>query len=240
MVAGGHAPSLRDPDEGAVGPRGIARTVAWFGTGLNRSAVATGQMARVVVGSLQHLSDADLRAMATDLAAPRAVPGVAPPANPAVSASASASASTSASTSTSTSASAPSPRSSTLPPPAGDATLALGAALYREHCADCHGADVEGVPPPLPVLAGNRTLTMASPVNAIRGVLHGGFSPGTRDNPRPWSMPPHGPRLVDGETARPRDRETAALVSWRRQAWGHRAAPVAVREVAPLRPVPVD
>jgi mono/diheme cytochrome c family protein len=45
-------------------------------------------------------------------------------------------------------------------------------------------------------------------------------------------MPPFGPRLDD--------REVAAVVSWLRQAWGHRATPVQARDVAPLRPAPVE
>jgi mono/diheme cytochrome c family protein len=118
------------------------------------------------------------------------------------------------------------------PAPQGEASRALGARLYREHCADCHGADGEGAPPHWPALAGNRTLSMDSPVNAIRAVLHGGFAPATHGNPRPYGMPPSGPVLSDAEAA--------ALVSWLRGAWGHAAVPVEAREVERLRPVPVE
>ena len=204
MPGGGwYAPSLHDPAQGGVASWGIDATAAWLGAGTSERAVATGPMARVVIGSLQHLTDTDLRAMATYLVA-LPDPGAAPA----------------------------QPRSAAPPFPAGAQTLAQGASLYREHCEDCHGAEGRGAPPDQPALAGNRTLTMDSPVNAIRAVLHGGFAPGTRGNPRPHGMPPFGPRLDD--------REVAALVSWLRQAWGHRAAPVEARAVAPLRPVPVD
>ena len=65
-----------------------------------------------------------------------------------------------------------------------------------------------------------------------RSVLHGGFAPGTRANPRPYGMPPFGPELDD--------REAAALVSWLRERWGGGAAPVLPRDVNRLRPVPVE
>ena len=114
----------------------------------------------------------------------------------------------------------------------GSASLELGARLYRERCADCHGEQGEGAPPHWPALAGNRTLTMASPVNAIRAVLHGGFPPATRANPRPYGMPPAGPGLDD--------RDVAALVNWLRNSWGHSAPAVEQRAVNALRPVPVE
>jgi mono/diheme cytochrome c family protein len=199
---GWHAPSLLDDAEGGVGGRSVEETAAWLATGLDARAVATGPMARVVAGSLQHLVPDDLRAMAVYL---KALPDAgAAAARPAAAARA----------------------------PAGAATLALGERLYRERCEDCHGADGEGAPPHWPALAGNRALTQASPVNAIRAVLHGGFAPATRANPRPYGMPPSGPELDD--------REAAALVSWLRAAWGHRASPVEAREVNALRPIPVE
>jgi mono/diheme cytochrome c family protein len=198
---GWHAPSLLDDAEGGVGRWSVEQTAAWLATGLDARAVATGPMARVVEGSLQHLTPDDLRAMATYL---KALPGAGTPAT----------------------------KAAPTRPPAGPATLELGERLYRERCEDCHGANGEGGPPHWPALAGNRTLTQASPVNAIRAVLHGGFAPATRGNPRPYGMPPSGPELDD--------REAAALVSWLRVAWGHRASPVDARDVNALRPIPVE
>jgi mono/diheme cytochrome c family protein len=110
--------------------------------------------------------------------------------------------------------------------------LKLGSELYSKHCADCHGESGEGAPPHYPVLAGNRTLTQDSSINLIRAVLHGGFAPATRSNPRPYGMPPFGPLL--------NDREAGALLSYLRTAWGHRAAPIEPRQVNALRGVPVD
>jgi mono/diheme cytochrome c family protein len=197
---GWHAPSLLDPREGGVAGWSRDETVAWLRDGLNTRAVASGPMAQVVVGSLQHLTPADLGAMATYL---RAL-------SPAT------------------------PVAARTPGGAGEPSAAneLGASLYRDRCADCHGARGEGAPPHWPALAGNRTLAAASPVNTIRAVLHGGFAPATRGNPRPYGMPPFGPELGD--------REVAALASYLRTTWGGREGSVAPREVTPLRPVPVE
>jgi mono/diheme cytochrome c family protein len=110
--------------------------------------------------------------------------------------------------------------------------LAYGKKLYETHCVDCHGADGKGLAPAYPPLAGNRALTMASSVNAIRIVLNGGFPPGTKGNPRPYGMPPYGHVLGDAEVA--------AVVSYLRASWGNRAGPVASSEVNRYRSVPLD
>jgi len=110
--------------------------------------------------------------------------------------------------------------------------LTLGSQLYSKHCADCHGEAGEGAPPHYPALAGNRTVTQDSSINLIRSVLHGGFAPATRSNPRPYGMPAFGPLL--------NDREAGAVLSFMRTAWGHRAAPIEPREVNALRGVPVE
>jgi len=68
---------------------------------------------------------------------------------------------------------------------AGDRTDAWrqGAALYEQHCADCHQPSGTGVPRIYPPLANNDAITTRNPVNAIRMVLNGGFPPSTRGNP---------------------------------------------------------
>lgn len=64
-----------------------------------------------------------------------------------------------------------------------------GAALYREHCADCHGERGEGRDA-WPPLRGAASLTAVDPINAVRLVLYGAVQPVTAGNPAPWSMPP--------------------------------------------------
>ena len=109
--------------------------------------------------------------------------------------------------------------------PAPDEQLVEGAAVYRRQCSDCHGPAGQGVPGAVPPLAGNRVLTMTPPVNAVRMVLHGGFAPATAANPRPHGMPP---------LALP-DAEVAAVLTWLRQQWGHRAPPVTAMQVQQAR-----
>ncbi|GAB3541825.1 cytochrome c [Noviherbaspirillum agri] len=116
--------------------------------------------------------------------------------------------------------------------PEDDKTLKLGAALYEEHCTDCHKAAGEGVPPHYPALAGNRAVVLETPANAIRALLHGGYPPSTRGNPRPYGMPPFGPTL--------NDQEAAAVLSYIRNAWGNRAPMVSADQVNRHRTVHVD
>ena len=116
-------------------------------------------------------------------------------------------------------------------PRAPDAMLREGAALYRQHCAACHGERGAGRGP-YPALAGNRALTLDDPVNAIRVLMNGGFPPGTAGNPRPYGMPPFSHVLDDAQAA--------ALLSYLRASWGNAAAPVSSAQVNRYRAVPLD
>mgnify|MGYP003461605519 FL=1 len=106
--------------------------------------------------------------------------------------------------------------------PAPDA-MRLGAQVYDQQCAQCHGASGEGQPGAFPALAGNRAVTMASPINVVQAVLHGGYLPATAGNPRPFGMPPFTHVLNDAEVA--------AVLSFVRASWGNQAAPVTAIEV---------
>ncbi|MCP3657976.1 c-type cytochrome [Herbaspirillum sp.] len=125
------------------------------------------------------------------------------------------------------------PQKQESPPPAPKDRLVapekmeLGRTLYSAQCAVCHGANGGGMPPAYPPLAGNPSITMASPVNPIRMVLNGGFPPGTIDNPRPHGMPPFSHILKDDEIA--------AVVTYIRVAWGNSGTPVAGQAVNDLR-----
>lgn len=114
----------------------------------------------------------------------------------------------------------PAPAQSTA---AASPARALGQRLYEQHCVHCHGEQGEGVPGAWPALAGNRTVTMASPANLVRILRHGGYLPATAGNPRPHGMPPFGHVF--------NDEEMAAVATYLRSAWGHQAAPVSALEV---------
>jgi mono/diheme cytochrome c family protein len=111
-------------------------------------------------------------------------------------------------------------------------TQQLGSKLYEQHCVSCHQANGKGIPPHYPPLAGNRAITMASPINPIRMVLNGGFPPSTGGNPRPYGMPPFAAVLSDTEVA--------AVVSYTRATWGNARAPVTAFDVARNRAIPGD
>ena len=172
-VLGWYAPSLTSSAEAGLKDWDSARIVQLLKTGMAPGATVSGPMAEVVKASLQHLSDADLGAMAIYLKTLQ----------------------------TSAPATEPAATLSPYAARAVDAQLKAGAKLYDTHCIDCHLANGGGMAPAYPALAGNRAVTMAQAVNPIRSVLHGGFAPGTEGNPRPYGMPAFGPLLDDDEVA---------------------------------------
>ncbi len=78
-----------------------------------------------------------------------------------------------------------------------------------------------------PALAGNRTVTMASPANLVQIVLNGGFAPATEGHPRPFGMPPFVLQLSDSELA--------DVLTFVRTQWGNQAPPVSALDVQQLR-----
>ena len=99
--------------------------------------------------------------------------------------------------------------------------------LYEQHCAQCHGAQGEGIASAYPPLAGNRAVTMDATDNLVQIVLNGGYPPSTRGNPRPFGMPPFVLVLDDSEVA--------GLISHIRSSWGNQASAVTPLEVTRAR-----
>lgn len=111
-------------------------------------------------------------------------------------------------------------------PPARFTTPAVdagsrGRLLYAERCADCHGADGQGVPGAYPPLAGNPSVLQPAVHNLVQVLRHGSFGPATQAHPRPYGMPPQDLDLAD----------TTALINHLRTSWGHRAATLSEVEV---------
>jgi mono/diheme cytochrome c family protein len=125
------------------------------------------------------------------------------------------------------------PQKDSEAPPTSQARLVspdvmeLGRRVYGRQCAACHGEEGKGQGLSYPPLAGNQSITMASPVNPIRMVLNGGFPPGTRRNPRPHGMPPFNHILNDDEVS--------AVVTYIRVAWDNSGTPVSPSQVNELR-----
>ena len=151
--------------------RKVVREEHWLRHGVSARGSTLGPMAEVVYESLQHLTDADVAAMALYL---KSLPVTAVP----------------------RAKGAMRVTERDLP-----RSREHGATLYGRHCASCHGDNGEGRLPAAPALAGNRALTMDSAVNPIRVLLFGGFPPGTPGNPRPFGMPPFNNTLNDQDVA---------------------------------------
>jgi mono/diheme cytochrome c family protein len=118
------------------------------------------------------------------------------------------------------------PRSRGIAPPLTeevDKQLKKGGQIYETYCQDCHGNLGEGSPGSYPALAGNRGVTMASPTNAIRSILNGGYAPVTELQQRPYGMPPFAQVLPDGEIA--------LVLSYIRNSWGNRGSLVTAEQV---------
>lgn len=113
----------------------------------------------------------------------------------------------------------------------GERTLSplmrLGEQVYSNSCAECHGKQGEGKANRFPALAGNSNVVAPNPVNAIRMVLNGGFSPSTQQTPYPHGMPPYRAELNNNDVA--------AVVTYIRRSWGNKANGVASVEVDKLR-----
>ncbi|HEY8977495.1 MAG TPA: cytochrome c [Burkholderiaceae bacterium] len=123
------------------------------------------------------------------------------------------------------------PAHAVVAPAIGQQALAHGAALYKDRCASCHGADGQGGSTPQGVvyvpLAGNRKVLLESPANLIHIVVNGGFPPTTAGNPRPYGMPPFGPSM--------KDEDIAMLATYVRTAWGNAAPAVSALDVLEAR-----
>jgi len=197
-----YAPSLTSNREAGLGQWQISDVVVLLRTGISNRGVVFGPMAQVVHDSLQYLTESDTQAMAVYL---KSFAQSGTPDDPAQ-----------------------------IRPTEGQSTASFetGAKIYDTHCKSCHGVGGLGVPPMYPPLANNQAISMEFSVNPIRMVLFGGFPPATRDNPRPFGMPPFGPSLSD--------QAVADVVTYIRQSWGNRGKAINAAEVAKYRTVPVD
>jgi len=208
LVLKWYAPSLFAPHEAGLQAWSDAEIVTLLSSGhmvgttpTAHTAVVAGPMAEVVYGSLQNISPPDLEAMAAYL---RTLPSIG---------------------TTTASAYASIENAPEL------SDYDSGRLIYTRECVGCHGTEGEGNEPKGPPLAANRATTLPLAKNAIRLLLFGGFPPGTRDNPRPFGMPPYYPSLTD--------QEIAAVLTYVRASWGNSAAAVSPSQVADNRGSPL-
>ncbi|RZL86976.1 MAG: c-type cytochrome [Variovorax sp.] len=166
-----YAPSLTSKREAGVSDWDTQHVVQLLKSGTSPRSSVMGPMADVVYGSLQHLSDADVQAMAVYL---RQLPEQAPASDKAKE----------------VAFSGRDPRQ-----------MERGARIFDQRCAYCHGDVGQGAEGAYPPLAGNRVVLMDSSANLVQIVRHGGFLPSTAGNPRPYGMPPFGHVLDDNDIA---------------------------------------
>lgn len=105
--------------------------------------------------------------------------------------------------------------------------VALGKGVYQTVCMSCHQATGQGMPGVFPPLAGSEWVT-GSDERVVRIVLHGLTGPITvKGVTYTNTMPPAGP----GSGFNLNAEKVAAVVSYIRQEWGNKAAPVLEEKV---------
>lgn len=194
-----YAPSLLSVPETDLAHTPQNEVVRLLKTGQSSHAWVNGPMGEVVQNSTQYLRDDDLRAMATYLQS-RAQQAL--------------------SAQPESTAAAPSRKASPR-------SVANGAAVYKDHCAQCHGDQGQGKTEVYPALTGNRAAQMSDITNLVQILTYGGFSPATQAQPQPYGMPPFVLTLSD--------RDMADVLTHIRQQWGNRAPTVTEFDVNRVR-----
>lgn len=95
-------------------------------------------------------------------------------------------------------------------------SLAVGQSIYAQKCATCHKANGSGMNPVFPALAGNQHVIASDPATIISTIEKGRNT-----------MPSWRGQLTNADIA--------AVVSYIRNAWGNKAAPVAEQEVGAVK-----
>lgn len=120
-----------------------------------------------------------------------------------------------------------SPAAASTTPAKPNQPVGKGAAIYEDHCAQCHGKQGQGQAGAYPALARSRAVNLADASNLVQMVLYGGFPAATTGFPRPFGMPPFVLKLSD--------QEVAAVVTYIRTSWGNNAAAVGEFDINRLR-----
>ncbi|MFM0199197.1 cytochrome c [Paraburkholderia fungorum] len=166
--------SLRGNPRTGIGTWSEADIVQFLKTGRTQHSAAFGGMTDVVQHSMQHMSDADLIAIARYL---KTLPSTDPKETPYVYDDTAAHALRT-----------------------GDAS-APGAAVYRDNCTACHRSDGRGYTRVFPALGGNPVVQSRDATSLIHVLLTGNALEGTKSAPSSFTMPAFGWRLNDQEVA---------------------------------------
>jgi mono/diheme cytochrome c family protein len=201
-----HATNLTGAQGAGLGRSDAAAIARFLRTGHADGKAAFGSMAEEVEQSIQHISEADARAVAEylkTLPAQREEGAYTPQALAAPV--------------------GPGPRN-------GDRTAdveSVGARVYTSFCAQCHQPDGKGVAEVFPRLVGNASVLSDDATSSIRLVVQGGRGPRSASGPSPQVMPGFDSALTDVQTAQ--------VLTYVRQSWGNRARPVTTNDVTTLK-----
>lgn len=175
IIDGWNAVNLRGNNADGLGRWSTQDIVDTLRTARNaHSAVVGSPMADVVVHSTQHLTDADLQAMAVYL---KSLPASA------------------------NDPSAYAQDDATARKLQAGVNDSRGAELYVDNCAACHRTDAKGYTNVFPAIAGNPTVLADDPTTLVRLLLHGSALPSTAQRPSNLGMPGFADRLSDEEIA---------------------------------------
>jgi mono/diheme cytochrome c family protein len=120
------------------------------------------------------------------------------------------------------------PGGSPSSPTAPDAAVtARGGRIYADECSACHAPDGKGVSGMVPALGGSAAVQSDDPTSLLRVVLRGARSVGTDKMPTAAAMPSFGWVLTDDDVA--------AVLTYVRNSWGNKAAPVSAKQVSKAR-----
>jgi len=170
-----YAPDLTRDAESGMASTPLPEIVRLLRTGASMNAQTNGPMGEVVQHSLQHLTEADLQAMAVYLQSRAQNTVQAPPA-------------------------AAKPSRITLQVAQQGAKVYERQCLQ---CHGEQGAGMKTASGDVayPALAGNRAVLLKDPTNLVQLVLYGGYGPVTAGHPRPFGMPPAVLELDDRDIA---------------------------------------
>ncbi|WP_427184911.1 cytochrome c oxidase assembly protein [Bordetella bronchialis] len=199
------APNLNSGMGSGLGRMSVDELATFMKTGHANGNMAYGSMVETVETSLQHLTDEDLRAIAVYL---KSLPPNADSGRYREDRAAAAEAT----------------------PEQGNRTLdveSVGAAVYKNFCAQCHQANGMGIPGVYPRLAGNPSVLAQDKTSLMRIVMEGGRSAQTAHGPAPQHMPPFDTVLTEAQIAQ--------VITYIRSSWGNDAPPASGAEVAQLR-----
>ena len=174
-VVNWYAPDLTRDAESGLASTPLPEIVRLLRTGGSATAQTSGPMGEVVQHSLQHLSTADLQAMAVYLqsraqSTPQPAPAAAKPSRISLQV-------------------------------ATQGAKVYERQCLQCHGEQGEGIQTASGEVAYPALAGNRAVLLSDPTNLVQLVLYGGYGPATEGHPRPFGMPPAVLELDDRDIA---------------------------------------